>query len=340
MSYRLQDYDFELPREFIAQRPVEPRDHARLFVVHRKTGRFEHRRFYEIPEYFQPGDLLVLNETRVIPARVYGTRETGGRVEILFLGVPDEDGTVLALVRSRGHLRDGERLRVGEVDLELLERTPEGPRRLRWPEEVDFLDFLNRHGLPPLPPYIKRSPAPEDRERYQTVFARRPGSVAAPTAGLHFTPRVLEALRRKGVEIRYLVLHVGLGTFRPIRSEDIRQHRMDAEYYEIPDEVAEALLRAKQEGRRVIGCGTTVTRALETWRLDQGPRRGWTRLFIYPPFEFRVLDALITNFHVPRSTPLLLVAAFMGRERLLQAYEEAKRLGYRFFSYGDAMLIL
>ncbi len=340
MSYRLQDYDFELPREFIAQRPVEPRDHARLFVVHRASGRFEHRRFYEIPEYFQRGDVLVLNETRVLPARVYGVRSTGGRVEILFLGVPDENGIVQALVRTRGHLKTGELLQVGPVRLELLERTPEGPRQLRWPRGVDFLAFLERYGLPPLPPYIKRPAAPEDRERYQTVFARRPGSVAAPTAGLHFTPRVLQALEAKGVEIRYLVLHVGLGTFRPLRTDDIRQHRMEAEYYEIPDEVARALLQAKQEGRRVVGCGTTVTRALETWRLGEGPQRGWTRLFIYPPFEFRVIDALITNFHVPRSTPLLLVAAFMGRERLLEAYEEAKRRGYRFFSYGDAMLIL
>ncbi len=340
MSYRLQDYDFDLPRDFIAQKPVEPRDHARLFVVHRSTGRFEHRRFYEIPEYFQEGDVLVLNETRVLPARVYGQRETGGRVELLFLGVPQEDGTVLALVRTRGRLRDGERLRIGPVTLEVLERTSEGPRRVRLPRGLDFLAFLNRHGLPPLPPYIKRPAGPEDREHYQTVFARKPGSVAAPTAGLHFTPRVLQALQDKGVDIRYLVLHVGLGTFRPIRTDDIRQHRMDAEFYEIPDDVAEALIRAKQEGRRVFGCGTTVTRALETWRLDQGPRRGWTRLFIYPPFEFRVIDALITNFHVPRSTPLLLVSAFMGRERLLEAYEEAKQRGYRFFSYGDAMLIL
>ncbi len=340
MSHRLQDYDFDLPREFIAQKPVEPRDHARLFVVHRETGRFEHRRFYEIPEYFRAGDVLVLNETRVLPARVYGTRRTGGRVEILFLGIPDEHGVVTALIRSRGHLVTGEPLQVGSVTLELLDRTPEGPRRLRVPPDLDFLRFLNEHGLPPLPPYIKRPVAPEDRERYQTVFARKPGSVAAPTAGLHFTPRVLQALQEKGVEVLYLVLHVGLGTFRPIRTEDVRQHEMDAEFYEVPDPVAEALKRAKAEGRRIVGCGTTVTRALETWRLDQGPRRGWTRLFIYPPFRFQVLDALITNFHVPRSTPLLLVSAFMGRELLLRAYEEAKRRGYRFFSYGDAMLIL
>ncbi len=340
MSYRLQDYDFDLPREFIAQKPVEPRDHARLFVVHRDTGRFEHRRFYEIPEYFRPGDVLVLNETRVLPARVYATRATGGRVEILFLGVPHEDGTVLALVRTRGRLAEGERLQVGSVTLVLLERTPEGPRRIQLPQGLDFLQFLNEHGLPPLPPYIKRPAAPEDRERYQTVFARKPGSVAAPTAGLHFTPRVLQALEAKGVQILYLVLHVGLGTFRPIRTEDVRQHRMEAEFYEIPDAVAEALKQAKTQGRRIVGCGTTVTRALETWQLDRGPRQGWTRLFIYPPFQFRVLDALITNFHVPRSTPLLLVSAFMGRDLLLRAYEEAKRLGYRFFSYGDAMLIL
>ncbi len=341
MTFRLQDYLFELPKDLIAQEPVRPRDSARLFVIHRKPLHFEHRIFRELPQILDDRYVLVLNETRVIPARVYGVRrKTGGKVELLFVRFLPKENRAETMVRSRGRLQPDEWIDAGSAAFRLLERTPEGRWHVEYLGETDLLTYLQRQGTMPLPPYIKRPPRREDRTWYQTVYARKPGAIAAPTAGLHFTPRVLKRLRERGVQILSLVLHVGIGTFRPIKTEDIRQHKMDAEAYEIPDAVAEALLHARDEGKKILACGTTVTRALETWAWDQGSRKGWTELFIYPPFRFQVVDALLTNFHLPGGTPVLLVSAFVGRETLLTAYQEAIRLRYRFFSYGDAMLIL
>lgn len=336
----LRDFDFELPQELIAQYPLEERDKARLMVVFREPFRIEHRIFRNLPEYLRPGDVLVLNMTRVIKARLFARRaDTGGKVELLITRKL-EGRRFEALATPGRRARPGTLLRVGNFRLKVLDRMPEGRRMVELLDEVDPDRFLEEAGVPPLPPYIKRPPMPRDEEWYQTVYARVSGSIAAPTAGLHFTPRLLQELEAQGVIIRYLVLHVGVGTFQPVRTEDVTQHQMEAEYYEIPPETQNAVREAKAEGRRVILVGTTVTRAMETWALGEGPASGWTSLFIYPGYRFRVLDGLITNFHLPRSTPLLLVAALLGRENLLRAYREAIAQRYRFFSYGDAMLIL
>ncbi len=341
MSFQLQDYLFELPKDRIAQEPARPRDSARLFVIRRDPLRFEHRVFRELPKILDDRYVLVLNETRVIPARLFGIRrQTGGKVELLLVRFLPSENQAEAMVRSRGRLQPGEWVDVGNASFRLLQRTPEGHWQVEFQGRSDLLTFLERQGTMPLPPYIKRPPRRQDRAWYQTVYAKKPGAIAAPTAGLHFTPRVLKKLQERGVQILSLVLHVGVGTFRPIKTDDIREHKMDAEAYEIPDPVAEALLEARDHGKKILACGTTVTRALETWAWDAGPRKGWTRLFIYPPYRFKVVNALLTNFHLPGGTPVLLVSAFVGREVLLEAYQEAIRLGYRFFSYGDAMLIL
>jgi len=340
MSIRAEDFDYALPPDRIAQHPVEPRDHARLMVLHRDSGKLEHRRFYEVVDYLRRGDVLVINETRVFPARLVGKRPSGGKVELLLVRPLGRD-TWEALAKPGRKVRPGERLLFGEGKLtgEVVERTEDGKRVVRFSGDIETLRNL---GQVPLPPYIRRSPIPEDRERYQTVYARVEGSVAAPTAGLHFTEELLERLREKGVEVVPIVLHVGPGTFRPVRGE-VSEHRMEAEYYEVSPRAAEVVNLAREKGGRVVAVGTTSVRTLETVADEEGrvrPGSGWTELFIYPPYRFRVVDALITNFHLPRSTLLMLVAAFAGRERVLEAYMEAVRLGYRFYSYGDAMLII
>ena len=341
-------YDYDLPQEMIAQRPADPRDSSRLLVLHRDSGAIEHRAFSDIGTFLRAGDLLVLNNTRVLPARTYGTRHTGGKIEVFFLRDLGE-GRCEVLLRCGGSPRPGEFIRIEGVELSvrLLEQGDAGQWRVSLPRGSNFHQILERVGRMPLPPYIKRDrnlpPDQADIERYQTVFASRTGAVAAPTAGLHFTEALLDRLRAGGVETCEITLHVGAGTFRPIKEDDIRRHRMHGESYTIDAATAEAVQRTRDSGGRVVAVGTTSCRALEAVAARPegfGPAEGWTDLYITPPYEFRITDVLQTNFHLPRSTLLVLVAAFAGRDRVLAAYEEAKRQGYRFYSYGDAMLIL
>lgn len=335
-------YDYDLPKERIAQVPAEPRDSARLLVLDRRSGEIEHAIFRDLGRFLDAGDLLVANDTRVFPARTLGTRFTGGRVEVFFLR-ETEPGKWEVMIRCNGHPAQGERLLLedGRLHVRLLKKTPEGHWLVSVPRGADMTALLDELGRVPLPPYIHREPeqqrSPLDRERYQTVYAERPGAVAAPTAGLHFTPDLLKRLREDGVGMETITLHVGPGTFRPIKARDVSEHEMHAEWYCVPERVAERIKATAQAGHRVVAVGTTTCRALES--APDGPGEGWTRLFIHPPYEFRVVDAMITNFHLPRSSLLVMVCAFAGRERILNAYEAAKREGYRFYSYGDAMLI-
>lgn len=313
-----------------------------MMVLHRSGERMEHRTFRDVVEHLRPGDAMVVNETRVVPARLLGRGPGGGKIEILLLH--RMKGEVWeALGRPGRRLRQGAQVffEGGEVTGEVVEVLPDGRRRVRLCG-ADVEGSVARFGRVPLPPYLRREDTPEDRERYQTVYARRPGAVAAPTAGLHFTPDLIGRIRGRGVDIVPILLHVGAGTFRPVTAEDPRQHRMEAEYYEIDADAAARIASAKQRGGRVIAVGTTSVRALETaWAEGAGGgRSGWTEIFIHPPYAFRAVDALLTNFHLPRSTLLMLVSAFAGREFVLRAYREAVAQGYRFYSYGDAMLIL
>ncbi len=345
----LLDFDYHLPRELVAQYPRPKRGQSRLLVFHRDTSRIEHKEFADLPDYVHSGDGLVLNETRVFPARLMGTREdTGGKVELLLVRDLGE-GRWHFLVKPARRARKAVRFifAEGRLHCDLEKRVAPGQwlGRFQGPKDVDAI--LAQWGQVPLPPYIKRPPERSDVERYQTVFAKYPGAVAAPTAGLHFTRKLLDALRQKGIAVVPLLLHVGPGTFMPVRDKDIRRHRMEAEYYRISPLVAETLNRVKQKGGRVFAVGTTAVRALESAVLVEAgaaprlvPAEGWTDLFIYPPFRFQATDALITNFHLPRSTLLMLVSAFAGREGLLRAYRQAIQRGYLFYSYGDAMLIL
>lgn len=326
------ELDYDLPRERIAQEPAEPRDAAWLMVLRRSDGAIRHAVVRDLPEFLAPGDVLVLNDTKVVPARVRARRSTGGAVRLLFLGW-DAPGRARMIVESRRRLRAAEPLTLDGCLLRPLARQPDGT----WLFETSGTFDLERVGEAPLPPYIRRpgGPTARDFERYQTVYARHPGSVAAPTAGLHFTPALLDEVRNRGAQVAFLTLHLGPGTFRPIRADDLSRHTMEAEEYRIPEET----LRAVSGARRVIAVGTTVTRALESWART-GAAHGRSGLFIHPPFDFRVVGALWTNFHLPRSTPLALAAAFAGWPCLRRAYEEAVRQGYRFYSYGDAMLIV
>ncbi|WP_324718182.1 tRNA preQ1(34) S-adenosylmethionine ribosyltransferase-isomerase QueA [Carboxydochorda subterranea] len=349
-------FSYELPPALIAQRAAEPRDASRLLVLH-GDGRTEHRVFRDVIEYLRPGDLLVVNDTRVMKARLFARRRPqGGRVELLLLRragggpaggpptAPDRVERWHVLVKPGRRAPVGQWLEAGDgrLGVRVVERTGEGGRVVELSSQTQPVDtLLDELGALPLPPYI-RVPL-DDPERYQTVYARVAGSAAAPTAGLHFTPELLEKIRRAGVRIEPLTLHVGVGTFRPVRSERVEEHVMHEEFFTIPEETAEAILRTHEAGGRVWAVGTTVVRALESaavgsHRVQAGPAS--TRLFIYPPYAFKVVDVLITNFHLPRSTLLMLVCAFGGTERVLAAYREAVALGYRFYSFGDAMLIL
>jgi S-adenosylmethionine:tRNA ribosyltransferase-isomerase len=350
--YDIGAYDFDLPPERVAQEPAARRDASRLLVLDRATGAISHRAFADLPELLRPGDLLVTNRSRVFPARLLGRRPNGGEAEILLVRRHDTD-LWDALVRPGRRLRPGAVVDVGpglRVRIEPPEAGASAPHALPTPlrrvrlllHGLDADAAIERHGHVPLPPYIRRADAPTDRDRYQTVYAREAGSVAAPTAGLHFTPALLERLVERGVERAELVLHVGPGTFRPVEVQDVRDHRVDPERYVIPEATAAAVDRARAEGRRVVAIGTTVTRALES-ALGPGelvkPGEDETSLVIVPGFTFRAVSALVTNFHLPRSSLLLLVSAFGGRERVLGAYAEAVRQRYRFYSYGDAMLL-
>jgi S-adenosylmethionine:tRNA ribosyltransferase-isomerase len=342
-------FDYELPPELIAQEPLPERDASRLLVLDRATGAVRHRAFRDLPQILAPGDLLVVNRSRVLPARLLGQRAGGGKAEVLLVRAHG-DGTWDALIRPGRRLRPGSTVHVPPDLTVVIEPPASGtaPPALRGPLKRvrlhahggDVEEALERLGHMPLPPYIRRPDVPADRERYQTVFAREPGSVAAPTAGLHFTPALLEALRGRGIEHAEVVLHVGPGTFRPVEVENVTDHRVDPEPFVIPPETAEAVARTRARGGRVVAVGTTATRALETAATERAPRpgAGETALVIVPGHRFRVVDGLVTNFHLPRSSLLLLVAAFAGRERVLAAYAEAVRERYRFYSYGDAML--
>ncbi len=336
------DFDYELPPELIAQTPAEPRDSSRLLVVHRESGTFEHRNFRDIVDYLQPGDLLVCNDSRVIPARLRGRKPTGGRVEV-FLLTRRGERTWQALVRGKG-LRPGARVHIEDASGQevaiatIVREEAEGARTVEFDRPITPL--LPQVGEVPLPPYI-HEPL-RDPERYQTVYARVAGSVAAPTAGLHFTPELIARLEAMDVGFAFLTLHVGLGTFRPVQTEHVEEHRMHAEWGVLPAEVAERVQTARAAGGRCVAVGTTAVRVLETAAQggELAPFSGWTDLFITPGFRFRVVDAMITNFHLPRSTLLMLVSAFAGRELILRAYQEAIRLRYRFYSFGDAMMLV
>ena len=338
------DFDYHLPKELIAQTPMEPRDHSRLMVVSRAGDSIQHRRFDDLPEYLRPGDLLVFNDSRVFPARLHGTRSaTGGRVELLLLHRLSP-GVWRAIVRPGRGMREGDAFEVSRdgrhVSGEVVRVETGGDRIVRLSSEDD-LDGL---GVVPLPPYIHRPL--EDTERYQTVYARVSGSVAAPTAGLHFTQGLLDRIRSMGVELAFVTLHVGWDSFRPVRTEDVSSHELHSEYWELGRDAAEAVDRAKRDGRRVVSVGTTAVRLLEQAASVHGdadgvvsPGGGWADLFIYPGYRFRVVDALVTNFHLPRSTLLMLTSAFAGRERVLEAYRLAAEHRYRFYSFGDCMFI-
>lgn len=335
---QVSDFDFQLPDELIARRPPEQRRDSRLLSL--TPSGVGHHRFAEIGRFLEAGDVLVLNDTRVIPARLYGYKESGGRVELLIERLLDEREALCHLRASKAP-KPGARLELdGGYSAEVLGRK-DNFFHLRFPDAASVLAMAEQVGHMPLPPYIDRPDEDTDRERYQTVFARRPGAVAAPTAGLHFDEALLDELAAAGVEIGYVTLHVGAGTFQPVRVETVEEHRMHSEWYEVPSELAETVHAARARGNRVVPVGTTALRALESasasGELEAG--RGETDIFIYPGYEFRITDALITNFHLPRSSLLMLVSALAGRERILAAYEEAVRERYRFFSYGDAMYI-
>ncbi|MGB4372384.1 MAG: tRNA preQ1(34) S-adenosylmethionine ribosyltransferase-isomerase QueA [Halanaerobiales bacterium] len=340
---KVDDFTYHLPEELIAQNPAKVRDESRLMILRRESGKIEERKFKDIIDYLAPGDLLVLNNSKVIPARLMGKKLSSGiEIEVLLLNEKEKDIWEV-LVKPGRRVKQGVEISFGEGKLvgKALDYTEYGGRLMEFFYEGNFDEIIDELGELPLPPYIHQKPA--DPGRYQTVYARERGSVAAPTAGLHFTPELLEKLEEKGIERSYLTLHVGLGTFRPVKVDNIEEHQMHAEYYELSQETAGLINQKKAEGKRVIAVGTTVTRTLEAIASEQGQltaSKGWTDIFIYPGYEFKVVDALVTNFHLPRSTLLMLVSAFAGRDQVLKAYEQAVANRYRFFSFGDAMFII
>ena len=335
------DFYYDLPEELIAQNPLKQRDASRLMLLDKKSGAMEHRHFYELPQFLRPGDCLVLNDSRVLPARLIGQRASGGSVELVLLRDLG-DNCWECLSRPGRKTRPGTELFFGNGELSaVVEQVAEGGNRIvRFRYQGIFLEILERLGKMPLPPYIKAEL--EDSERYQTVYSRELGSAAAPTAGLHFTPELLNEIREMGVQICTVTLHVGLGTFRPVKEEEIEDHPMHSEFCMIPESTAEIINRTKRSGHRVVAVGTTSCRTLESFAREDGTLEassGWTDIFIYPGYRFRCIDALVTNFHLPESTLIMLVSALAGREHILDAYREAVREKYRFFSFGDAMFI-
>nr|WP_317448928.1 tRNA preQ1(34) S-adenosylmethionine ribosyltransferase-isomerase QueA [uncultured Sellimonas sp.] len=337
-----EDFYFELPQELIAQDPLEDRSGSRLLVLDKESGEIEHRTFRDIKEYLEPGDCLVINDTKVIPARLIGSKVgTNAKIEILLLKRKEND-IWETLVKPGKKAKPGTKISFGEGLLvgEVIDVVDEGNRLIQFSYEGIFEEILDQLGQMPLPPYITHQL--EDKNRYQTVYAKHSGSAAAPTAGLHFTPELLEEIKESGVEIAHVTLHVGLGTFRPVKVENIQEHHMHSEFYRIEASEAEKINRAKREGHRVICVGTTSCRTVESAAKPDGTLTecsGWTEIFIYPGYQFKVLDCLLTNFHLPESTLIMLVSALAGREHVLHAYEEAVKERYRFFSFGDAMLI-
>lgn len=336
------DFYYELPKELIAQTPIERRDGSRLLTLNRVTGETEHHHFYELPQFLTPKDCLILNDSRVLPARLLGQRLPGGGACEVLLLIDKGDKTWECLVRPGRKLHPGTRLSFGDGELtaEITEEVAGGNRLVRFEYDGIFLEVLERLGKMPLPPYIKEEL--QDQERYQTVYSKVLGSAAAPTAGLHFTKELLRKIADMGVGIGYVTLHVGIGTFRPVKEDNIENHEMHSEYCVITQEVADLINRTRANGGRCICVGTTSCRTLESWAAEDGTMKasaGWTDIYIYPGYKFKVMDALITNFHLPESTLIMLVSAFAGRERILAAYEEAVRERYRFFSFGDAMFL-
>jgi S-adenosylmethionine:tRNA ribosyltransferase-isomerase len=347
MNISLKDYDYPLPKGLIAQYPAEKRDHSRLLVLDRKSGRIDHKLFYQVIDCLGEGDGLVINQSRVFPARVFGINQKNDRkVEVFFLKEVD-DKLWEVLVKPTKKVPEGSLIAFDQNGLtcEIMGRTESGSRLAKVDFNGDLFEVLERIGKVPLPPYIKREPEAGDKNTYQTVYARETGAVAAPTAGLHFTPELLERIEKKGVERIAITLHVGWDSFRPVRAEHPEDHTLASEHFKIDPSSAERINRIKKCGRRIVAVGTTTVRALET-AAEHGegeeikPISGWTKKFIYPPYKFKVVDSLITNFHLPRSTLLLLVSAFASRELILKAYQEAVEETYRFYSYGDAMLII
>lgn len=341
-TLKTSDFNFELPEELIAQTPVEPRDSSRLMTLNKVSGEITHRHFYDIVDFLNPGDCLILNDSRVLPARIYGVKEeTGAHVEFLLLENKGND-TWETLAKPGKRAKEGTAFTFGDglMTGTVTEVKDDGNRLIHFEYNGIFFDLLDRLGQMPLPPYIKEKL--QDKERYQTVYSREIGSAAAPTAGLHFTPQLLEKIKEKGVKLGFVTLHVGLGTFRPVSADTITDHKMHSEHYFMPQETADLINETKKNGGRVIGVGTTSCRTIESVAQKEGcfkESAGWTDIFIYPGYEFKGIDALITNFHLPESTLIMLVSALAGRENVLHAYEEAVNKRYRFFSFGDAMFI-
>jgi S-adenosylmethionine:tRNA ribosyltransferase-isomerase len=341
---RIEEFDYHLPLSLIAQYPSPQRGETSMMILHRQTGAIDHQAFKDITKYLLPGDLLVMNNTRVLPARLIGKKETGGRIEMLL--IPSWNGTKgewKALIKGAGKIKQGARIRFEPEFQGEIEEVKDGKGRVTFSYQGEVTDLLQKIGRIPLPPYIKRGDEPLDRERYQTVFAERDGSIAAPTAGLHFTRALIRSLRENGVRTAMITLHIGIGTFTPVKSRDIEDHAMEPEWIEISEETAGEIKATKARGGRIISVGTTTTRALESFSDGNGgvkPGKGMSSLFIYPPYRFRVIDGLVTNFHLPKSTLIMLVSALAGKDLLMRAYQEAVHRQYRFYSYGDAMLIL
>jgi len=341
---RIEEFDYPLPPSLIAQYPSPQRGESSLMILHQRGGVIEHRAFRDLSDYLNPGDLLVMNDTRVLPARLIGKKETGGKVEMLL--IPPTNGTMgewEVLIKGSGKVRAGTRIQLGQEVYGEVKEVKDGKGRIRFSSQGEVMDLIRKVGRVPLPPYIKREDEPLDRDRYQTVFAAEEGSIAAPTAGLHFTHDLLQLLRDQGVSIAWITLHIGLGTFAPVKARNVDDHTMEAEWVEISEQAGQKIEQTRARGGKVIAVGTTTTRALESFSDGNGGvkcGKGRTSLFIYPPYRFRVIDGLITNFHLPKSTLIMLVSAFAGKDLLAKAYQEAVDRKYRFYSYGDAMMIL
>ena len=344
-KYKLGDFNYRLPKSFIAQNPEARRDYSKLMVIHKDTGEIEHRKFYNVIDYMRKNDLLVLNNTKVFPARLFATKDrTDAKVEVFLLRELSTDLWEV-MVRPARKVRIGNKL-VFNKDLmcDVIDNTVSGGRVVRFEHNAGSLhDIIDKIGISPLPPYIDREADNKDKKRYQTVYATEKGAVAAPTAGLHFTDSLLGKAKKKGVKIETVTLHIGLGTFRPVQVEDLNRHQMDSEYFEVSPATSMAINQARKRHRKIIAVGTSTVRALETIAISGfqvTPKRGWTDKFIYPPYEYKMVDKMITNFHTPQSTLLMMVSAFSDRKLIKKAYNEAKKKDYRFLSYGDAMIIV
>ena len=344
-KYKLGDFNYSLPKKFIAQHPEPKRDHAKLMVVHKDSGEIEHRKFYNIVDYMRKNDLLVVNNTKVFPARLFATKDrTDAKVEVFLLRELSEDLWEV-MVRPARKVRIGNKLVFTKnLMCDVIDNTVSGGRVVRFEyEKGDFHKIIDKIGTSPLPPYIDREADKNDKKRYQTVYATSKGAVAAPTAGLHFTDGLIGKLKSKGVKIETVTLHIGLGTFRPVQVEDLNRHQMDSEYFEVSTDTSMAINQARKRHRKITAVGTSTVRALETIAISGfqvTPKRGWTDKFIYPPYDYKMVDRVITNFHSPQSTLLMMVSAFAGRKLIKKAYLEAKKNDYRFLSYGDAMIII